>query len=110
MKPSCPERLSSRPIRPVFREVPAVEFGHDAIARHVPDEFNLPANALWSTEPRRGMGIRCERGQLWVTQAGDAQDVVLLTGETFVPAAKGRVVVQALTDARVRIADGTPRT
>lgn len=106
MRPNCPERLSCPSITPVFRELPATA----PIARPAPAEFDLPGGALWSTEPHRAMEIRCEDGQLWVTQAGNERDVVLLAGETFVPAPKGRVVVQALTHSRLRVADETRRT
>jgi hypothetical protein len=106
MKPTCPARVSASPLAPVRREIslPANPPVLPAqIVRGTPDEFHLPHGALWGTSPRLGLRIRCARGQLWITQAGSADDVVLLPGETFAPAPRGRVVIQALTDARVHL-------
>jgi hypothetical protein len=105
MKPTFPERLSSRSATPIFRELPAQPAGKSALTdgNVLPQEFELPRNALWSFNPHTGLVVRCLVGELWITQSGDARDVVLQAGETFEPAPKGQVVVQALTDARVFI-------
>src|SRR4051794_7480881 len=94
MKPSCPERLSVRST--IFASVPS-----ERTRAITPDEFDLPDGALWSTSPHSAHAIECLRGRLWVTQAGDARDIVLGEGETFSAARRGRVVVQALGDSRV---------
>lgn len=52
----------------------------------------------------RGLAIECSEGILWVTQEGDRKDYVLETGQRFVVARRGSVVVEALTDARLRVA------
>jgi hypothetical protein len=104
MKPTCPERLSSPSVTPVFRELPAAELPQ--LRDRTPGEFDLPARALWSLDPRPDIAVHCLSGQLWITQAGDGRDIILLAGESFTPAAKGRVVVQALSDARVVVRDG----
>jgi hypothetical protein len=104
MKPTCPEHLSASALTPVRREIrlPAPDAVlPPQIVGGTPAEFDLPHGALWGTSPRLGLRVRCALGQLWITQAGIADDVVLLAGETFTPAPKGRVVIQALTDARV---------
>ena len=104
MRPCCPERVSvvaaPAALRPIRKEL-AVPFPGEAIR---PGEFDLPINALWATDPRAGSRIECVAGGLWITQAGDERDIVLRAGQTFVPAREGRVVVQALCDARVRLA------
>ena len=99
MKPTCPARVSAPSLTPVRREIPLPE----QIARGMPDEFSLPQGALWATSPRADLRIQCLRGELWITQAGSADDIVLLTGESFVPAPRGRVVIQALSEARVAL-------
>jgi hypothetical protein len=105
MKPTCPERLTPRSTGPIFRELPAPDRAVAEAPQRLPGEFNLPARALWSIDPKPGMVIRCVSGNLWITQTGDARDTVLHAGEMFTPAIKGRVVVQALTDARISISD-----
>jgi len=110
MKPTCPERLSASSLTPVRREIrrsapdPVLP---PQLLRRTPDEFDLPHGALWGTSPGPGLRIRCTRGQLWITQAGSTDDVVLLAGDTFTPAPRGRVVIQALTDARVVLVERT---
>jgi hypothetical protein len=52
----------------------------------------------------RGLAIECSEGTLWVTQEGDHQDHVLEAGQRFVVARRGSVVVEALSDSRLRIA------
>ena len=88
-------------LRPVFREIAAAPAQP---AARTPGEFDLPINALWSTDPRPGVVIECVRGGVWVTQTGDDRDVTLAPGEQFTPAPDGRVVVQALVASRVRVA------
>jgi hypothetical protein len=106
MKPTCPARVSVSPLTPVRREIRPLATTPvlpAQIVRGTPDEFDLPRGALWGTTPRPGLHIRCTRGQLWITQAGSADDIVLLADDTFTPAPRGRVVIQALTDARVNL-------
>ena len=106
MKPSCPARVSAPSPTPVQREIrlPRTDGVLPAqIVAGTPNEFSLPHGALWGTSPRADLRIHCVRGELWITQAGSAEDVVLVTGESFAPAPRGRVVIQALTEARVAL-------
>jgi len=48
--------------------------------------------------------VCCAEGILWITQAGNAQDMVLRSGERFFPAAAGRMVIEALAPTVLRIA------
>ena len=50
---------------------------------------------------RAGGRVRCVVGNVWVTQEGDVRDIVLSGGEEFTPAARGKVIVQALGDHAV---------
>ena len=44
----------------------------------------------------RGLEIRCIRGNLWITQAGDSRDVVLYAGESFTLDRRGLALITAL--------------
>ena len=56
----------------------------------------------WSSALRPGvLRVRCLSGAAWVTQAGESRDVVLRREEELVTAPRGKVVVQALSDAAV---------
>ena len=50
-----------------------------------------------------GSEIRCLYGNLWITQAGDREDVVLEGGESFVLNRNGLAVVAALLGPAVVI-------
>jgi hypothetical protein len=52
--------------------------------------------------------LRCRAGVVWVTREGDARDYVLRTGEELRLEKGGRVVVQAILDAEVRVLDFEP--
>ena len=52
---------------------------------------------------RDGQIISCESGILWITQEGDWVDRLLTAGEKFRTRIPGFILVQALSDARVRI-------
>ena len=104
MKPTCPERFVSPLSEPVVREIPrSAPAVPPQVARHAPAEFDLPHGNLWATSPRAALTIRCVVGQVWVTQAGHAEDIVLLAGDAHTLAPRGRAVIQALVDARVGV-------
>lgn len=98
MKPTFPERLTAA--SPVFREIPLTR----GSVAPTPGAFDLPHGALWSIEPQRGLTIHCAQGELWITQAGDDRDTILSAGDAFAPRPKGRIVIQALSEARVVLA------
>ena len=52
---------------------------------------------------RDGQIIACESGILWITQEGDWVDRLLTSGKKFRTRIPGFVLVQALTNARIRI-------
>ena len=46
-----------------------------------------------------GLSICCDRGSLWVTVEGFADDVILEAGDCVVLSGRGKVVVEALKSA-----------
>jgi hypothetical protein len=55
---------------------------------------------------RRGTEIACLQGILWVTQENDAQDYILHSGDSFVVTQRGRVVIEVISDAILRLTPG----
>ena len=56
-------------------------------------------------EPQPRMAIECKQGVLWVTSTGDYRDHMLIPGQRYTPAKNSQVVIEALDDARVDIAE-----
>jgi hypothetical protein len=55
-----------------------------------------------------GTSIQCSQGILWITCSGDwrqesCPDIVLSSGEQYLPAKNGRVVIEAMCDATLRL-------
>jgi hypothetical protein len=70
-----------------------------------PSTLVLARGELVSFRPRgRRFRIACVTGRLWVTASGRQEDTVLAPGDVAACAGKGRVVVEALRTATVRIA------
>ena len=51
-----------------------------------------------------GSTLFCDTGVLWVTQANDNQDYVLLPGQKMTVTKRGKVLVEAMRDADLHIA------
>ena len=51
-----------------------------------------------------GSTLFCDTGVLWVTQANDSQDYVLLPGQKMTVTKRGKVLVEAMRDADLHIA------
>ncbi|CAN5535958.1 hypothetical protein BH09PLA1_BH09PLA1_07760 [soil metagenome] len=47
--------------------------------------------------------IRATKGQLWITQEGDARDVIVRPGMSFLSARRGKLVVQALEPSVIEV-------
>jgi len=58
---------------------------------------------LTLNEAQPKMAIECKEGVIWVTRAGDPQDYVLHAGRHYIPTGKGRLIIEAIDDARVDI-------
>jgi Protein of unknown function (DUF2917) len=59
---------------------------------------------------RRGCTVQCGDGRLWVTQEGDFRDHLLQRGKLFESALPGRIVVTALSDSRLTVAEASLAT
>ena len=53
---------------------------------------------------RPGSTLFCDTGVLWVTQAGDRRDYVLLPGQKMTVTKRGKVLIEAMRDADFHIA------
>jgi hypothetical protein len=95
MKPSCTDRLGtvSVDLSPLLATRPS-----HARTR---SERAFSAGALWGFDAKPGARVSCVDGSIWVTQTGDGADHVLGEGESLTVDLRGRVVIQALADARV---------
>jgi hypothetical protein len=51
----------------------------------------------------RGTQILCQKGRLWVTQEGDLEDYILLAGDSFQVTQRGKVLIESLCEARLKI-------
>lgn len=51
----------------------------------------------------RGTEIACQQGILWVTQQDDGNDYILNSGDSLVVSRRGRVVIEAISDAILHI-------
>ena len=52
---------------------------------------------------KHGPAVVCLEGAVWVTQAGDPRDHVLVAGDVFAVDRRGDVLLQALREARVQV-------
>jgi hypothetical protein len=57
------------------------------------------------SEAQPKMAIECKQGVLWVTSTGDYRDHMLFPGQVYTPVENSQVVIEALDDARVDIAE-----
>jgi predicted nucleic acid-binding Zn finger protein len=64
-----------------------------------------PHQVLNLDNRRHRMAIECKNGMVWVTCAGEHRDYILRAGRSYVPKTKGSVVIQAIDEARVDIAE-----
>jgi hypothetical protein len=99
---TCPPKLAPK----TPRRSPAVAESVRAVA--VPgscaETMKLRDGELWSADGLTGaLQVRCVSGNVWLTQEGRAEDIVIGPGGMCVVPGYGKVVVQALDDAVVRI-------
>ena len=64
-----------------------------------------PHQVLNLDNRQRQMAIECKNGLIWVTSDGEHRDHILQAGRTYIPRAKGNVVIEALDEACVDIAE-----
>ena len=53
------------------------------------------------------MAIECNTGVIWVTCAGETEDHIIHAGSSYLPTAKGSVVIEAIDEACVDIAENS---
>ena len=64
-----------------------------------PPVMPLQRRQTFRLSARRGERIECRTGQLWITQDGDMNDVILAANESFTLDRPGHTLVSALEDA-----------
>jgi hypothetical protein len=57
--------------------------------------------SLKQAQPK--MAIECRDGVIWVTCAGESRDYMLRAGRRYEPKTRGKIVIEAIDDARVDI-------
>ena len=57
------------------------------------------------TLTQRPATVRCLSGEVWLTQTGGREDIVLESGQSFVCQREGQIVAQGLTDAMLCVVD-----
>ncbi len=66
--------------------------------------LDLSQSQTWSAKVgRAGIEVRVTSGDVWITRERDAEDHVLSGPETFDSTWKGKLVICALTPARVEV-------
>jgi hypothetical protein len=64
----------------------------------------LPKNSLIRlVGDHRGERIACVKGRLWITQSGNAEDIILCAGEAFTITQKGTLLIEGLVETRLKI-------
>ena len=66
------------------------------MVRPLDTPVHLDPREVLELQDGKGLEVRCLGGNVWVTQAGDPEDVVLHGGESFVLDRQGLALVTAL--------------
>lgn len=72
-------------------------------------ELCLRENQPLSLHAARGLRIACSAGTLWITVAGDGEDIFLLAGQGYEVRGNGLVVIESIGEARLRLASQPAR-
>jgi hypothetical protein len=67
-----------------------------AMARPLDTPVHLDPREVLELQDGKGLEVRCLGGNVWITQAGDHEDIVLHGGESFVLDRQGLALVTAL--------------
>jgi hypothetical protein len=69
-----------------------------------PTKFHLHPHMVYSLDHiLPGTEVVCDRGLIWLTRAGDHKDHLLLPGERFAINQGGKIVIEAMREAWLRI-------
>jgi hypothetical protein len=80
-----------------------------AIIHPQPLELRLhPHELMHISHVQPKTSIQCREGVLWITCSGDRMrerslDILLSAGEHYIPATNGHVVIEAMSDASLRL-------
>ncbi len=67
-------------------------------------DISLPERRMHCLKgDRRGVGLICLEGVLWITQSGDPIDYLLSAGQSLTVTCLGTVLIQGLPDGRLRL-------
>ena len=66
----------------------------------------LPMNGTFDVEQPYRRQIQCLRGSIWITQIGDARDVVVTAGSSYIAERRAPIFIQALVPAEFEVAPG----
>lgn len=66
-------------------------------------EIDLPADRPLRLSKARGSRLRCITGTIWITVAGQTEDIFLSPGESWQIAGKGLCLIESIADARFRL-------
>lgn len=69
----------------------------------------LKRNQVLKVRGGRGHSIVCDSGSVWLTQEGDARDIVLNAGEAFTLDRRGLTLVLAFEPGAIRITQAKPQ-
>jgi hypothetical protein len=64
-----------------------------------------PRQVLSLDNSQHRMAIECKSGVIWMTCAGESGDHILHAGRSYVPRTKGNIVIEAINEACVDIAE-----
>lgn len=67
------------------------------------NELCLAHNAPIRLPAARGVRIRCTAGVVWLTVAGQAGDIFLMSGDSHVVHGRGLVLLEAIGSGQVRL-------
>ena len=70
--------------------------------KHAPAEFVLKENHPLAAVHARGVCIRCTEGRIWITVSGQAEDIFLDAGESWICEGDGLLLIDALDRAQVK--------
>jgi len=66
-------------------------------------EFCLTENSPFSLRSANGLHITCTDGTLWITMAGEAEDIFLSSSQRYQVQGNGLLVVESVGRARFRL-------
>lgn len=67
-------------------------------------DLSLAHQAMFEVTDAAGVQITCHEGSLWLTLDGDARDIVIDAGESFIATEHRRALIYALAPADLSVA------